>query len=856
MEVQPSTAQQMTPSRPVELPANMEPSPGSQPSPAQPSEPPMEVEPAPTPQGVLPELPAPPPTHYGMTVPALGQEEAHSPTSPSVTPQPLDIELTVTSEPTNEAKHSKALTDTVSTPMNSEDQTVTTGGNICKLCWCQNETLSCVGLSPGQELHQVPVLEPSSYNGTFTTLNFQGNKISDVDKRVWKEYPWTEKLILSDNQLTELHKDTFEGLLSLRYLDLHCNKIRYIERGTFDSLPFLKTLNLNCNFMTEVSFGTFQTWHGMQFLTKIILNHNPLTVIEDPYLFKLPALKYLDVGKTHVQLTTVENILLMSFTLEKLILPSHLGCCLCQFKSSIEVVCKTVKLRCGSGCLTNTTYCLEGASIGDPEGAFMKALQARKESTTTALTIEQDRGEANSLEEMEKEEKRRQRRHRVHETPGSTQARHPKTARRKSRWGTPRAQPPEESAEGDQGQLWDPASMEPGRREPGQEPSKSVDSSFLAEPSLTTEYEAALSSSPAQYWLSLDSKPTPEKLLPDFINKKNDLTDTIFVLEDASAMVRGMVNAKQSAKKHQDLRKKKSYQIVAERPPAPAVRSLINSLPRGALSSSGDLSSLANPFPEIYTLADPSTESASVENQTAASTFEGTVSTTAVPEETEPENTNFENPYGEAPLNTLKITPPDKQTGEAQWEHPSMTTAAPATSQDLPQWSAGDRFESELYEQMQPLIPNKNVRKLLAHIVRILKMECSETRVQQPCARLRFRTSLLMKLLSEQQEFTMSKVDWDTEQWKTENYLSESTEAQSGPKERQSSELGKEVPGHGYNNKLILAICVTAAVTVLIIIFCLIEIHSRRATRMASERKSSGELTEVIIETPPSIAKH
>ncbi|XP_059994953.1 leucine-rich repeat-containing protein 37B-like, partial [Lagenorhynchus albirostris] len=85
----------------------------------------------------------------------------------------------------------------------------------------------------------------------------------------------------------------------------------------------------------------------------IILNRNPLTAVEDSYLFTLPALKYLDMGTTQVSLTTIESILMMTLELEKRILPSRMACCLCQFKNTIEVVCKTFKLRCDSECLTD-----------------------------------------------------------------------------------------------------------------------------------------------------------------------------------------------------------------------------------------------------------------------------------------------------------------------------------------------------------------------------------------------------------------------------------------------------------------------------------------------------------------------
>ncbi|XP_032353891.1 uncharacterized protein LOC106730703 isoform X2 [Camelus ferus] len=129
----------------------------------------------------------------------------------------------------------------------------------------------------------------------------------------------------------------------------------------------------------------------MELLHKVILSHNPLTTVEDPYLLKLPALRYLDMGKTHVSLTTIERILFMTPELEKLILPSHRTCCLCQFKTTVEVVCKTVKLHCDSDCLASTTRCGEEASVGNAEGSFMKMLQARNKSTSTELIIEPEK---------------------------------------------------------------------------------------------------------------------------------------------------------------------------------------------------------------------------------------------------------------------------------------------------------------------------------------------------------------------------------------------------------------------------------------------------------------------------------
>ncbi|XP_058531794.1 leucine-rich repeat-containing protein 37A-like [Ochotona princeps] len=207
-------------------------------------------------------------------------------------------------------------------------------------------------------------------------LNLQGNAISYIDKNVWKAYRWVETLILSENYLTELHKDSFEGLLSLKHL------------------------NLGCNLLTEVSLGTFQAWHGMHFLHVVNLDQNPLTTIEDSYLFNLPALKYLDLGRTQVSISTVENILMKTLELEKLILPSHMACCLCQFKKDIETVCKTVKLHCRNECLTNPLSCVPEPSTENPKAEFLKILQARKKNTSTELIItsETDNSEKHTLD--------------------------------------------------------------------------------------------------------------------------------------------------------------------------------------------------------------------------------------------------------------------------------------------------------------------------------------------------------------------------------------------------------------------------------------------------------------------------
>ncbi|XP_030655645.1 leucine-rich repeat-containing protein 37A [Nomascus leucogenys] len=872
-----------------------------------------------------------------------------SPTMEETSTQPPDPGLAITPEPTTEIGHSTALEKTtaphpdqvqtlhrklteVTGPPTEleptqdslvqsksyaqnkaltapEEQKASTSTNICELCTCENKMLSCIDLNPEQRLLQVPVPEPNTYNGIFTILNFQGNYISYIDGNVWKAYSWTKKLILSENNLTELRKDSFEGLLFLQYLDLSCNKIQSIERRTFEPLPFLQFLNLGCNIITELSFGTFQAWHGMQFLHKLILNRNPLTTVEDPYLFQLPALKYLDMGTTLVPLTTLKNILMMTVELEKLILPSHMACCLCQFKNSIEAVCKTVKLHCNSACLTNTIHCPEEASIGNPEGAFMKVLQARKNHTSTELTVEpevpsdssginlsgfgseqrdtNDESDAigalsyifpyfsaanldvksmllpfiklpttgNSLAKIQSVGKNLQRFNRVLMGPSSIQKRHFKEVGRQSIRREQGAQASVENA-AEEKRLGSPAPRELEQPHIQQGPEKLAGNAVYSKPSFTQQHKAAVSVR-KHFSKGAPSTSSPAKALPQVRDRSKDFTHAISILESAKARVTDMeasIPMIYSRKKYHLPKtrshvahrtpkfkkspkfRKKSYLhrlMLANRPLFSAANSLINSPSQGVFSSLGDLSPQENPFLEVSAPSVRFIKNTNVKDTTARNAFEENVfmENTNMPEGTISENTNYNHPPEADSAGTAFDLRPTVTQTETKGEHNNAGTdlsPEPKSFNDPLLSSPGDQFEIQLTQQLQSLIPDNNVRRLLSHVIRTLKMDCSGADVQVTCARLISRTGHLLNLLSKQQEVKASKVEWDTDQWKTDTYI-ESTEAQSEHKEQKSLELTKEVPGYGYKKKLAFALIVTIIVTNLIILLCLIVIccHQR-----------------------------
>ncbi|XP_029787282.1 leucine-rich repeat-containing protein 37A2-like, partial [Suricata suricatta] len=214
---------------------------------------------------------------------------------------------------------------------------------------------------------------------------------------------------------------------------------------------------------------------------------------------------------------------------------------------------------------------------------------------------------------------------------------------------------------------------------------------------------------------------------------------------------------------------------VPKRPPFSAVRSLINSPLREDFSSPGQLSPQENPvLSEIYR------ENTTVENTTAQNVFAENIFTgnTSVPEQTAPEFTSLKNlSTAHSTVTADRSVPTAEGTNDTQWESHPVGTGLPSKATGFTESnlsSPGDLFEIQLNQQLGALIPNNDVRRLISHVVRTLKMDCSETHVRLACAKLISRTGLLMKLLSEQQELKVSKAEWDTDQWKNENYINES----------------------------------------------------------------------------------
>ncbi|XP_005407554.2 PREDICTED: leucine-rich repeat-containing protein 37A2-like [Chinchilla lanigera] len=653
----------------------------------------------------------------------------------------------------------------------------------------------------------------------------------------------------------------------------------------------------------------------MQFLQQVILNHNPLTTFEGSSLFKLPALKYLDLGQTHVSLTALENILAKALELERVILPSHMVCCLCHFKDDIEVACKTVKLLCDSACLTNDTQCLGEAPLGNPEGTFMKVLEARKSSTSTELTIEPEKSSAEKsgvhssflqkqLDSMDESDiisslssilpyfSRGNSEHAEgtllpliqlflsHVQRGDNSLSFSRNNTRNSFQLAPHSS-------GFRNKLMKlyllknwlnaeiPEIIDEVKK---QEKPGTVMQSNLFGPKFRRyifpkqlESAEAPGSSLAAVRHGRKRLQRVKKVLQ--VNKRNALSSSeasILVLEHANARVKTMVDTKRifhsgkvhrfltthslmahrphEAKQSEKLRQEYTHRrhLRAKRPPFPPVTRFVGSPSERFLSSSGDLSFQENLVAELYAPSEPSLARNPIENPMKGDDFQGAelAVNTRVPEKTLSENTIDKNPSAAGPAVTaFNLMSAVNPTREAEWEHPNTGTDSPPNDfTSLSLSSPGDQLETDLNQQLWPLIPNSDLRSLVAHVIRSLRTDCSETHVQEACAKLISMTGLLIKRLSEQQKVSVSKAQWDAEPGESENYTNKSTAEKGEGKGEEKQQESRELPKFLTPNyhKLILPLSVMGGVVVFwMIIFWLIEICPHRREGGESSRDFS-----------------
>ncbi|XP_060547820.1 uncharacterized protein LOC117665020 [Pantherophis guttatus] len=188
----------------------------------------------------------------------------------------------------------------------------------------------------------------------------------------------------------------------------------------------------------------------------------------------------------------------------------------------------------------------------------------------------------------------------------------------------------------------------------------------------------------------------------------------------------------------------------------------------------------------------------------------------------------------EAPETLNKLLPDKTLSNEAHWEYQEQTTSDPLLSDFLSStdnfFLQGNVFEAEVQKQLTHLILNEPRKNLIAHLIRMIKVNCKEPTTQTSCDFLISRIGLVMKLLNKRKTNQEASALLKSDLLLTKNETN-MTIASSRKMEKPSEipKQGIRQYGNGFNWRL--AVSVTTAMVVIILIICLIEICCHQTTK-------------------------
>ncbi|XP_075441304.1 leucine-rich repeat-containing protein 37A2-like isoform X2 [Ascaphus truei] len=661
-------------------------------------------------------------------------------------------------------------------------------------CHCLDRLLSCVG-TPGRRLELIPLVRV--HNHTFFSLDFQSNSISTIQKSAWFFYSWAESLSLKDNVLKHIYKDAFEGLLLLKFLDLSCNKIEKVEPHAFEPLPFLQSVNLAGNFIHQIYSGTFEAWHELQFLTFLVLGHNPVAVFNDNALFNLASLTYLDVGATNIPVPTIQTIMMTPPRLEKLILPYSIACCLCLAKTRIELHCNTVKLHCTAACDMNNPPCQNNKVLPLEENTFRKSLEAHRKNRTVILHIEPEAPLGQSEEEQELTDCDKLRRplvqvnfnEEVHFVRGEkdlfpgNMSYDKKMDRLKTNGSRSFQMKMAEKIEMNKLTILDNL-LEMGIQGGFKIQQRKLSAGQSMRGKDTTKCGDGCK------WHTEESsrsiKDSKQKKVESNVVAWEEIEMPVSVQKESVTICHGKQCQSRSRESTVDKKRKSKHQRRA------IEKDSVQRVLRGSAFISTNNTFLA--------------KTTALYGSTTGETLEP-------PHHLPTADSKEIDMTPQIPV-TLEVRSNEVIKGRRR-SLPSSLHYSTLSVQDQ-----GNLYEIELNTQLESLIPNRVVRAIICHIIRVLMLDCLKPDLKLSCAELVASTGRLMKLFSEREHGQEGGA------WR--KYMKSSTTPLKG-----------KCPGYG--NKLLLAISVTVVIMVIILVICFVEIcYQRSASHPDVEGKDLG----------------
>ncbi|NXN72134.1 L37A2 protein, partial [Himantopus himantopus] len=144
----------------------------------------------------------------------------------------------------------------------------------------------------------------------------------------------------------------------------------------------------------------------------------------------------------------------------------------------------------------------------------------------------------------------------------------------------------------------------------------------------------------------------------------------------------------------------------------------------------------------------------------------------------------------------------------------------------------GDLFETKVDRHLRLLVPDEGLRMFMAQVVRALRRDCSPPQLQLACAKMVWKTGLLIKLLSERQDDQGALAGQCLLEGNVSNGM-----APAGEAGRKST--GKWKPEYTSGDRLLLAILVSAVSMIILMVTCLIEVCFQKPAAASQPQSTS-----------------
>uniref|UniRef100_A0A673AQ07 Slit homolog 1a (Drosophila) n=1 Tax=Sphaeramia orbicularis TaxID=375764 RepID=A0A673AQ07_9TELE len=152
-----------------------------------------------------------------------------------------------------------------------------TGGGSCPaMCTCSNNIVDCRGKGLTAIPANLPDIFPTFSTSSITFIDslaffhnhrdLSNNQISEIAPDAFQGLRSLNSLVLYGNKITDLPKGVFDGLYALQLLLLNANKIHCVRANAFQDLQNLSLLSLYDNKIQTLAKGTFTSLRAIQTL--------------------------------------------------------------------------------------------------------------------------------------------------------------------------------------------------------------------------------------------------------------------------------------------------------------------------------------------------------------------------------------------------------------------------------------------------------------------------------------------------------------------------------------------------------------------------------------------------------------